>query len=475
MKNKISKINIMSLYLSLLTVAPAFLSAQQPGSGDYSGHPEENLNMALVGYHNLQTRPAYQPVILKQGNRWVAYIGLMGGEQNLNDITGEVEWNGTIIVDVTDPTQPFTLSHIEGSKAQPSREGSGAQMNRVCTINGRSYLLRSYGATGHEVWDVTVPREPQLVLPVVSDFNSVHKNWWECDTGIAYIVGGDDEWRSRYTRIYDLSDPTNPVFIRSYGVPGMEPGSIVTPIPIDLHGPMVLGNTVYFGYGSSREGIIQIVDREKLLNGDPEPTAANFEAAEIGRLYLAPNYGAHTVLPVLGVPIPDYQDNTLGSTRDFLIMPSESTRNECTEERDAVLIVDITYPERPMPISSYQVRESDGDFCQRGGRFGPHAVDESMYPPYYGKLVFVSYFNAGVRAVDIRDPFQPREVGYYIPATNADTSQSCLTVDGVSRCKTVIQTNNVEVDDRGYIYIVDRVKTGMHILELTGEARQIVE
>jgi hypothetical protein len=40
-------------------------------------------------------------------------------------------------------------------------------------------------------------------------------------------------------------------------------------------------------------------------------------------------------------------------------------------------------------------------------------------------------------------------------------------------CKTVIQTNNVEVDDRGYIYIVDRADTGLDILELTGSAREI--
>ena len=41
------------------------------------------------------------------------------------------------------------------------------------------------------------------------------------------------------------------------------------------------------------------------------------------------------------------------------------------------------------------------------------------------------------------------------------------------RCKTAIQTNNVEVDDRGYIYIVDRANTGLHILELTGAARKV--
>ena len=36
-----------------------------------------------------------------------------------------------------------------------------------------------------------------------------------------------------------------------------------------------------------------------------------------------------------------------------------------------------------------------------------------------------------------------------------------------------IQTNNVEVDDRGYIYIVDRANTGLHILQLTGDARGV--
>ncbi len=48
-----------------------------------------------------------------------------------------------------------------------------------------------------------------------------------------------------------------------------------------------------------------------------------------------------------------------------------------------------------------------------------------------------------------------------------------MTVGGAERCKVAIQSNNVEVDDRGYIYIVDRANTGMHILELTGAARQV--
>ena len=45
-------------------------------------------------------------------------------------------------------------------------------------------------------------------------------------------------------------------------------------------------------------------------------------------------------------------------------------------------------------------------------------------------------------------------------------------MNGAERCKTAIQTNNVDVDDRGYIYIVDRANTGLHIIELGGEARK---
>jgi hypothetical protein len=43
----------------------------------------------------------------------------------------------------------------------------------------------------------------------------------------------------------------------------------------------------------------------------------------------------------------------------------------------------------------------------------------------------------------------------------------------VEICKVAIQTNNVEVDERGLIYLADRANTGLHIVELTGAARRI--
>ena len=51
------------------------------------------------------------------------------------------------------------------------------------------------------------------------------------------------------TKIYDLSNPAKPMFIRDYGVPGQQPGS-TGPVPTELHGPISLGlkgNRVYFG------------------------------------------------------------------------------------------------------------------------------------------------------------------------------------------------------------------------------------
>jgi hypothetical protein len=38
----------------------------------------------------------------------------------------------------------------------------------------------------------------------------------------------------------------------------------------------------------------------------------------------------------------------------------------------------------------------------------------------------------------------------------------------------VIETSNVEVDDRGLIYSADCAGSGLHIIRLTGRAKEIV-
>ncbi|HKA45612.1 MAG TPA: hypothetical protein VKF40_26730 [Burkholderiales bacterium] len=452
-----------------------------------SGPRAESRNMALVGHNDLQGRTAYQPVIHRQGERWIAYIG-HHGDKVRNPMTGLVEDNGTSIVDVTDPKRPQYLAHIPGEPGKA--EQGGAQMVRICSgdelpkgVKGKFYLLRVFGNQAHEIWDVTDPANPQILTTVIKGLKGTHKNWWECDTGIAYLVSGDPKWRSnRMTLIYDLSDPLKPEFIRSFGLPGSEPGS-TGPLPITLHGPISTGpkgNRVYFGYGTNQAGILQIVDRDKLLNGPKEPTPENLRYPEVSRLELMPYNGAHTVFPVLGVEMPEFKKAMHGSPRDFIVVTNEAIQKECLEFRQMVFVVDITHDKQPMGVATYTTPEASGNFCTRGGRFGTHSSNENMTPIYYKRVVFVTSFNAGVRALDVRDPYHPKEIGYYIPAMTKNTvvletpaTQAGKVNATEASSRKAIQTNNVEVDDRGYIYIVDRAKTGMHILELTGTARAI--
>jgi hypothetical protein len=441
-------------------------------------------NMDLVGYNDLQNRSAYQPVVQKQGDRWIAYVGHHGGE-GLNPLTGKTEPNGTSIVDVTNPKQPKYLFHIPGEPKNREGEAGGASMVRVCSgndlphgVRGKFYLLRAYGNSSHEIWDVTDPAKPGRLTVVVDGLRDTHKNWWECDTGIAYLVSGPVGWRvPRMAQIYDLSDPAKPVFIRNFGLPGQEPGAR-GPTPDGLHGAFSTGpkgNRVYFAYGNARDGVIEIVDREKLLNGPKEPTEENLKYPIVERLDLPPDMGAHNIVPMLQMQLPEFAKQKSGKLKDFLMLIGETTPNECQESRQMARIFDVTSETKPVGVSTWTVPEDSGNFCTAGGRFGTHSTNESLAPVYYNRVIFVAHFNAGVRAVDVRDPYRPREIGYYIPAVNDKTDKRCVGQGADQHCKVAIQTNNLDVDDRGYVYAVDRANTGMHIVELAGTARQAAD
>jgi hypothetical protein len=356
-------------------------------------------------------------------------------------------------------------------------------MTRVC--DGRSlprgdanavYLLRSFGRLAHEIWNVADPANPKLVVRIGGDYKDTHKSWWECDTGIAFLVSGVPGWRAqRMLEIYDLGDPSKPVKIRDFGLPGHEPGATGA-VPSDLHGPISTGpqgNRLYLAYGPLNGGIFQIIDRQKLLQGPKEPTPANLRYPEVGRLDMSPLHGAHTSFPLLQMPLPEFAKYRVGATRDFVMIVSEATgrANGCQETHQMVWFADISVEARPMMVSNFSVPEASGNYCDRGVRFGAHSSNESTAPAFHKKLVFITYFAGGVRALDVRNPYHPKEVGYFIPAMTEATEKRCFKIDGQERCTTSIQSNNVETDDRGYIYVVDRANTGMHILELTADAR----
>ncbi len=426
----------------------------------------ERHNMELVGQHTLDGRSAYQPVIQQQGGRWIAYVGHHSGSAR-NSRTGDNEPNGTSIVDVSDASTPIYLHHI------PAR--GGAQMVQTCLgrdlpiQDDKVYLLRTNGNTSHEVWDVTEPGAPARIGTPLSGGNATHKNWWDCRSGVAYMVydGRHSGWSTnRLVWVVDLADPRRPKIIRQFGLPGHRPEHRTSTTTPGAHEATLSpdGKRLFVAYGTGNRGVMQIVDVARLLECRPscplKPTVEDLLYPQVARLDMPYFWGAHTAWPVMGIDVPEQAKFINATPRDFVVLVSESFAPECQEDaHDMVFLVDISDEQRPFPVANYQVRESQGAFCDRGGRFGAHAVNWSYHPSYYRRVVMVSYFNAGARAVDIRDPFHPREAGFYVPASS----------------RSVIQTNNVEIDGRGLIYLVDRAGAGMHIVRLTGPAADIVQ
>ena len=151
---------------------------------------------------------------------------------------------------------------------------------------------------------------------------------------------------------------------------------------------------MYFGYGTNTDGVLQIVDREKLLNGPKEPTVENLLYPQVARMDLPPMHGAHTTFPVLGVEIAEFAKSRLGKTRDFVFITNEAIQKECMEGRQMVWVVDVTTPTKPFGIGNWGVPEKSGNYCTKGGRFGTHSSNENMTPLYYKRIMFFAYFNA---------------------------------------------------------------------------------
>src|SRR5258708_4285702 len=486
----------------------------------------EQKDMQLVGHVDLQGRGSYQPNFIEYPDgRIIAFAGLHPSP-NLNGVpagavknplNGNVaEHNGTMIIDITDPKNPVQKFHIPGSA------GGTYTMVRPCLgsdlplgTHGHVYLLRGVqggSLSGYEVWDVTNVEAPVLAS-ALRGLRSTHKDWWECKTGIAYMPGSKSTgqlWRqSQSMVIVDWSNPNAPPrYLRTHGLPAGQPSG-TGPVPTPLHGAIsahdhpnaagklvsgvdVIGNRVYAAWGVGSNGVVQILDLTKRLPppygtfaGDPDdPTNAQLTSAQVGYLNMSPDQGGHTTMPVFGVAPKSLQCSSTacpGATphlRDLIIDTSEA--GNCDSQHWG-FVIDVSTEnsigvmqdiwQGPQVLSTLWVdpqrgeKYPRGNYCLRGQRFGTHSTEENFRNPYYGRLVFTSYFNAGVRAWDITDPQGANEAAFYVP------------VGPVNHCGKGTycsdMTNNVEVDNRGYIIIVDRIGSGMDILQLHGEARSI--
>jgi hypothetical protein len=155
--------------------------------------------------------------------------------------------------------------------------------------------------------------------------------------------------------------------------------------------------------------------------------------------------------------------------KPLVIVNSESGPEMCEEPLNFAAVVDVDDLANPRLISLFPlpvppVGAPYSDFCDKGGRFGPHNLNQLQHSPdveSQGDLVYLTYFNAGLRLFDISDPQVPKEVGFFIPP------EPTTRYGAVPTTRLAVQTEDVLVDRRGYMYITNK-NQGLWILRHTG-------
>jgi hypothetical protein len=227
--------------------------------------------------------------------------------------------------------------------------------------------------------------------------------------------------------IVDVSDPTSPTEVGRWWWPGMwEAGGEVPDWPGTedriAHHAMVWGDRAYLGMWDSGMVILDITD----------PTAPS----RVSHLSWQEGGHTHTCLPM-----PD---------RDLVIVTDEAITEDCVGPPHMVRVVDTSDETAPFVRAICPVPE--GDFCERGLRFGAHCLHENRPGSYRSQeIVFVTYFNAGLRVYDLADPDRPTEIAHWIPECPPRQKAA--------------QINDVFVAEDHTVYVTDRVNGGVYILE----------
>jgi len=148
--------------------------------------------------------------------------------------------------------------------------------------------------------------------------------------------------------------------------------------------------------------------------------------------------GTHTCLPLAGRGLVVVTDEQM---TDGPHAPGRFVRVVDVRERRVVSVL-------PPPA---------GDFAEQPTRFGPHNLHENRTGSYRStSLVFVTYFNAGLRVYDVCDPERPEEVASWLPEQEAP------------------QTNDLYVEENGRTWVTDRFTGGLYCLEPERELAKLL-
>ncbi|MDY4380653.1 LVIVD repeat-containing protein [Pectobacterium brasiliense] len=408
--------------------------------------PDYSRNMRLIGHSDQGGRPDGVQVMVHHG---YAYIGHMVSQ-------------GVSIVDVRDARNPKPAGFIA---APPGTWNIHLQTHDdlLLVVNARDlfadasfaeekvYYTRSVADTvstkqqgkswsaGLRIFDISTPDKPREISFLPLDGIGIHRIWYVGGRW-AYVSALLDGYSDYIFLTIDLADPQHPEVAGRYWLPGMhtaggETASWPEGKRYALHHAIISGDTAY---GSWRDGGLTLLDVSDRTN--PQLISHRNWSPPFGG-------GTHTALP-----LPD---------RDLLIVLDEAVLDNQEDGEKLIWVFDIREPSNPVSIATFP-QPKEADYVKKGAHFGPHNLHENRPGSFISSsLIFATYQNAGVRAYDISNPYQPKETGALVPA--APTRM----VDKRPGRPQIIQSCDVFVDADGIIYSTD-YNAGLSIIEYRG-------
>jgi hypothetical protein len=379
------------------------------------GQASEQRGLELVGHTDLAGRGDGMQ-IMRSGD--LVYVGHMGDFGV-----------ATSVVDVADPEHPRVVLQIPVPKGTHSHKVQLADGLLLANHEQYPYRVGAPESAGLVVYDVRAdPRHPRRIgfLPV--DGLGVHRIWWEGGR-YAYASARERGFDGRILIVVDLADPTRPRIASRWSWPGQREGDrerLPEGHDVGAHHVIVRGDRAYGGYFDAGVVIYEVGSDGALR------LLSSLSWAGGGHPH------THTALPL--------------GERKVLAVTDEAIEPNCEGAPKRVHLVDVSDERRPRELSRFP--EPEGDYCTRGLRFGPHNLHENRTGTFQSdRVVFVTYFNAGLRVYDTGDPEDAREIAYFVPEPPPDQK--------------AIQLNDVLVSADGLIFVTDRVRGGLYVLRGT--------
>ncbi|HXU40979.1 MAG TPA: hypothetical protein VN675_01550 [Burkholderiales bacterium] len=368
-----------------------------------------------------------------------AYVGHITNKEGL----------GTSILDVSDPRKPRLLTQVfleeKDSHSHKARVAGDLMIVNVEQNMGKGGRKSADGAPekdgyregGFKVYDVSNRAKPKLITHHRTHGRGVHR--FDMDEQYAYISTEMEGYVGNILVIYDLRNPAKPEEVSRWWMPGQHTAGGEKPTwqgrRNRLHHALRFGDELWAGCWHGGVAVIDVSNIRK--------------PRTLGAYNYHPPFPepSHTFMPV---PKP------IGGRRIAVAIDEEDHAHSADEmERrkgrphGCLWVFDVSDLKNIRPLSIFEVSELDSPWSRAApGRFGAHQFQEHMD----GTLVYCTWFSGGLRIVDVADPSAPQEVGHFIPEPAAG--------------KVAPQSNDVDVDGNGLIYLGDRY-AGLDILEFT--------